>query len=143
MQASSITRPASRALRRLALTAIIALSSLTQAPAAPAPDDGKLRIICFDAHPDDCELQAGGTAAMWAAKGHRVKLISVTNGDIGHRREAGGPLAERRHAEAEDCARRRKSIRSRVATRKTPGRTIASSPISTMTLLTLPPDPRL
>jgi LmbE family N-acetylglucosaminyl deacetylase len=63
--------------------------------------DGKLRIICFGAHPDDCELQAGGVGAMWAAKGHHVKLVSVTNGDIGHWREAGGPLARRRKAEAE------------------------------------------
>jgi N-acetylglucosamine malate deacetylase 1 len=69
---------------------------------APVPtNDGKLRIICFGAHPDDCELQAGGVAAMWAAKGHHVKLVSVTNGDIGHWREAGGPLAQRRKAEAE------------------------------------------
>src|SRR5215471_21189919 len=67
---------------------------------APA-QDGKLRIICFGAHPDDCELQAGGVAAMWAARGHKVKLVSVTNGDIGHWREAGGPLARRRKAEAE------------------------------------------
>ena len=37
--------------------------------AATPPADGKLRIICFGAHPDDCELQAGGVAAMWAAKG--------------------------------------------------------------------------
>src|SRR5437868_5168221 len=69
------------------------------------PDDGKLRIICFGAHPDDCELQAGGTAAMWAAKGHHVKFVSVTNGDIGHWREAGGPLARRRTAEVEQAAR--------------------------------------
>jgi LmbE family N-acetylglucosaminyl deacetylase len=69
-------------------------------PALP-PDDGKLRIICFGAHPDDCELQAGGVAAMWAAKGHHVKFVSVTNGDIGHWREAGGPLAKRRTAEVE------------------------------------------
>jgi N-acetylglucosamine malate deacetylase 1 len=68
---------------------------------APPPDDGKLRIICFGAHPDDCELQAGGVAAMWAAKGHHVKFVSVTNGDIGHWREAGGPLAKRRTAEVE------------------------------------------
>jgi N-acetylglucosamine malate deacetylase 1 len=78
-----------------------------QATAKPAaartvpPDDGKLRIICFGAHPDDCELQVGGTAALWAAKGHHVKLVSVTNGDIGHWRDAGGPLARRRTAEAE------------------------------------------
>jgi LmbE family N-acetylglucosaminyl deacetylase len=81
------------------------------APAQPAarraspPDDGKLRIICFGAHPDDCELQVGGTAALWAAQGHHVKLVSVTNGDIGHWREAGGPLARRRTAEVERAAR--------------------------------------
>ncbi len=69
-------------------------------PAAP-PDDGKLRIICFGAHPDDCELKAGGVALMWAAQGHHVKFVSVTNGDIGHWREAGGPLARRRKAETE------------------------------------------
>jgi LmbE family N-acetylglucosaminyl deacetylase len=64
-----------------------------------------LRIICFGAHPDDCEIQAGGTAAMWAAKGHKVKFVSVTNGDIGHWREAGGPLANRRRAEVEAAAK--------------------------------------
>jgi LmbE family N-acetylglucosaminyl deacetylase len=65
------------------------------------PDDGKLRIIGFGAHPDDCELQVGGTAAMWAKKGHHVLLVSVTNGDIGHWREAGGPLALRRRNEVQ------------------------------------------
>src|SRR5437660_10833892 len=78
----------------------LATPFLTSGGQAP-PDDGKLRIICFGAHPDDCEIQAGGVAAMWAAKGHHVKLVSVTNGDIGHWREAGGPLAKRRKAEAE------------------------------------------
>jgi LmbE family N-acetylglucosaminyl deacetylase len=67
-------------------------------PARPAvpPDDGKLRIICFGAHPDDCEIKAAGVGTMWAALGHHVKLVSVTNGDIGHWRDAGGPLARRR-----------------------------------------------
>jgi N-acetylglucosamine malate deacetylase 1 len=72
---------------------------------AVPPDDGKLRIICFGAHPDDCELQVGGVAAMWAARGHHVKFVSVTNGDIGHWREAGGPLARRRTAEVQRAAR--------------------------------------
>jgi LmbE family N-acetylglucosaminyl deacetylase len=73
-------------------------------PALPA-DDGKLRILCFGAHPDDCELKAGGVAVLWAQHGHHVKFVSVTNGDIGHWREAGGPLARRRKAEVERAAK--------------------------------------
>ena len=69
------------------------------------PEDGKLRIICFGAHPDDCELQAGGTGALWASLGHHVKFVSVTNGDIGHWRDAGGPLALRRKREVEEASR--------------------------------------
>ena len=68
-------------------------------------DDGKLRIICFGAHPDDCEIQAGGVGAMWAAKGHHVLFVSVSNGDIGHWRDAGGPLARRRKAEVDEAHR--------------------------------------
>ncbi len=82
----------------VALTVGLALTSWAQN--AP-PDDGKLRVICFGAHPDDCELQAGGVGAMWASKGHHVKFVSVTNGDIGHWRDAGGPLARRRKEEVE------------------------------------------
>jgi LmbE family N-acetylglucosaminyl deacetylase len=67
--------------------------------AAPDAEDGKLRIIVFGAHPDDAEYKAGGSAAKWAKAGHHVKLVSVTNGDVGHWREAGGPLAQRRLAE--------------------------------------------
>jgi len=69
------------------------------------PDDGKLGIIVFGAHPDDCEIRAGGCGAMWSDKGHHVKLVSVTNGDIGHWRMAGGPLAKRRNAEAQAAAK--------------------------------------
>src|SRR3989442_14997354 len=67
------------------------------------PDDGKLRIICFGAHPDDCEIQASGVGAMWAAKGHHVLFVSVSNGDIGHWREAGGPLGQRRRKEVDQA----------------------------------------
>lgn len=110
-------------MKHLFLTGLAATATLWFASAAPAPSDngqppvliqdhastapahapagdGKLRIICFGAHPDDCEIQAGGVGALWAAQGHKVKLVSVSNGDIGHWREAGGPLAQRRTAEA-------------------------------------------
>jgi LmbE family N-acetylglucosaminyl deacetylase len=81
----------------LGLGALLAWTGVSRAADTP------LRIICFGAHPDDCEIQVGGTAALWAAKGHKVKLVSVTNGDIGHWREAGGPLYLRRKAEAEQA----------------------------------------
>jgi len=64
-----------------------------------------LRIIAFGAHPDDCELKASGVAALWAAQGHKVKFVSMTNGDIGHFKMAGAPLAKRRTAEVVACAR--------------------------------------
>jgi len=64
-----------------------------------------LRIIAFGAHPDDAELKAAGVAAQWAARGHKVKFVAMTNGDVGHFATAGGPLARRRKAEVEECAR--------------------------------------
>ena len=64
-----------------------------------------LRIIAFGAHPDDAELKASGVAALWAAQGHKVKFVAMTNGDVGHFGEAGGPLARRRKAEVAECAR--------------------------------------
>ncbi len=69
------------------------------AVAVGAADDGKLRIIVFGGHPDDCEIDAGGVAVMWAKAGHHVKFVSTTNGDVGHATMAGGPLAKRRTAE--------------------------------------------
>src|SRR5262245_24225192 len=98
---------ASGALRGQATKSGAGIETSAQSVNRPAPParDGKLRIICFGAHPDDCELKAGGTAAMWAAKGHHVKFVSVTNGDIGHWRDAGGPLARRRTAEVQQAAK--------------------------------------
>jgi LmbE family N-acetylglucosaminyl deacetylase len=84
------------------LLSLLAFATLLQAQ----NDDGKLRIIVFGAHPDDAEYKAGGSAVKWARQGHHVKLVSVTNGDIGHWKEAGGPLALRRAAEVAACAKK-------------------------------------
>jgi len=90
----------------LGLSDLIMVNQKTGARAASTPqDDGKLRIIVFGAHPDDCEGKAGGVAAMWAAQGHHVKFVSTTNGDIGHAEIAGGPLARRRTAEVKQAAK--------------------------------------
>jgi N-acetylglucosamine malate deacetylase 1 len=88
-------------MNRLLTVALCGALVLLSAVMTRGADAGNLRIIVFGAHPDDCEIQAGGCAALWAAKGHKVKLVSVTNGDIGHWRDAGGPLAKRRKAEVE------------------------------------------
>ena len=87
---------------RLLLSSLFAFTTLLNAQS----DDGKLRIMVFGAHPDDAEYKAGGSAVKWARQGHHVKLVSVTNGDIGHWREAGGPLALRRAAEVAACAKK-------------------------------------
>lgn len=91
--------------RFLVLASVLAVVVCLQARGQDA-EDGKLRIICFGAHPDDAEYKSGGSAALWAQLGHHVKLVSVTNGDIGHWAMAGGPLAQRRTAESAEVAKR-------------------------------------
>lgn len=58
------------------------------------------------AHPDDCDIKGGGTAALFAEMGHKVKFISVTNGDAGHMQQGGGVLAKRRTDEAKEAGKR-------------------------------------
>jgi LmbE family N-acetylglucosaminyl deacetylase len=89
-------------VRALAVAASALLLGAVTVSAAEAP----LRVIVFGAHPDDCDLDAGGTAALWAAKGHAVKFVALTNGDAGHQSEGGGMLAKRRRAEAQEAGRR-------------------------------------
>ncbi|MEY4628601.1 MAG: hypothetical protein RLZZ595_927 [Bacteroidota bacterium] len=66
----------------------------------------KSRIIVIGAHPDDCDSDAGGTAALLASMGHAVKFVAVTNGDAGHHKIQGKALAERRYAETQEVAKR-------------------------------------
>lgn len=83
---------------------LLAVLFITNLAFSQDTDDGKLRILVFGAHPDDCELKAAGAAIRWAQAGHHVKFVSTTNGDIGHATMAGGPLARRREAEVEKAA---------------------------------------
>ena len=85
---------------------VLAMAPAMAPAAVPVPDDGKLRIIIFGAHPDDAEYFGAGVAMKWAKAGHHVKLVSATNGDVGHWQIAGGPLAQRRKAEVLEVARK-------------------------------------
>src|SRR6476661_8705766 len=66
----------------------------------------KLRVIVIGAHPDDCDLDAGGTAILFAKMGYAVKFVAVTNGDAGHQTMKGKELARRRLAEAQEAGKR-------------------------------------
>src|ERR1700688_1568472 len=59
-----------------------------------------LRLLIIGAHPDDADYAAGGTAALYAAAGHTVRMVSLTNGDAGHHVQPGPSLAKRRLGEA-------------------------------------------
>lgn len=68
---------------------------------SPAP----LRVLILGAHPDDAEYAAGGLAALYRSMGHRVKMVSATNGEAGHHKLAGPKLVERRKLEAAAAAK--------------------------------------
>lgn len=90
----------------LCAIALVVLSTpCTQAQSTDSKTE-PLRIIAFGAHPDDAEFRLGGCALKWTALGHKVKFVSVTNGDIGHWNMAGGPLAIRRTNEVKEAAKR-------------------------------------
>ncbi len=64
--------------------------------------NGKLVVI--GAHPDDCELMAGGTSALYIRQGWKVSFITTTNGDAGHHKMNRSELAVRRKKESEAVA---------------------------------------
>ena len=66
----------------------------------------KINVIVIGAHPDDCDIDAGGTAILFSKAGHNVMFVSVTNGDAGHSEKGGGALAKIRRAEAEEAGKR-------------------------------------
>jgi len=58
------------------LASVVLVPVIAHTQAAPAKP---LRIIAFGAHPDDCDIRAGGTAAKYAALGHRVRRGTVVH----------------------------------------------------------------
>jgi LmbE family N-acetylglucosaminyl deacetylase len=63
-----------------------------------------LRILIIGAHPDDCEIKAGGITSLYRQAGHRVKFVSVTNGDAGHQKLPPAELVRVRKAETDAVA---------------------------------------
>jgi LmbE family N-acetylglucosaminyl deacetylase len=65
----------------------------------------KLNVIVIFAHPDEGEIYAGGISAIYSELGHRVKFLSLTNGDAGHWSMDPVELAKRRYREAMESKR--------------------------------------
>jgi LmbE family N-acetylglucosaminyl deacetylase len=64
-----------------------------------------LNVIVFGAHPDDCDIKAGGVAALFSQMGHKVKFVSLTNGNKGHHTMKPDELAARRKREMQEAGR--------------------------------------
>lgn len=62
------------------------------------------RLLVIGAHPDDPDIRAGGLACSWAAAGHDVRFVSMTDGRGGHHEQGGTELVERRRGEAAAAA---------------------------------------
>jgi N-acetylglucosamine malate deacetylase 1 len=69
------------------------------------PDQAGPRLLCFGAHPDDCEIKSSGLAALWTRAGGRARFVALTDGGAGHHELAGEALVRRRRAEAAAGAR--------------------------------------
>lgn len=91
--------------KRIVLACLLVLT-LQKTTLAQSKTEVPLRIIVFGAHPDDCDLGAGGLAALYTSLGHKVKFVSLTNGDKGHQNKGGGTLASIRLKEAKEAGRR-------------------------------------
>jgi LmbE family N-acetylglucosaminyl deacetylase len=64
-----------------------------------------LNVIVFGAHPDDCDISAGGVSALFVQMGHKVKFVSLTNGNKGHHTMQPDELAARRKQEMQAAGR--------------------------------------
>jgi len=64
------------------------------------------RILAIHAHPDDCEILAGGTLALLAQRGHELTIATMSPGDCGSADLGPEEIAAVRRAEAAAAAER-------------------------------------
>ena len=75
------------------------------APAADAPaSDRPPRVLALHAHPDDVEIQMGGTLCRLADLGWEIAVVTMTAGDLGSADRTRDEIAAVRRAEAKKAA---------------------------------------
>lgn len=63
-----------------------------------------MRVMAFEAHPDDIDLSCAGTLAKYKAQGHEAAIVCVTNGEVGSPTLGKEEIVEIRRKEAENSA---------------------------------------
>jgi len=63
-----------------------------------------MKIMAFEAHPDDVEFLCAGTLAKYASFGHEVAIVCVTNGEVGSPTMDKAQIAAVREKEARNAA---------------------------------------
>jgi LmbE family N-acetylglucosaminyl deacetylase len=63
-------------------------------------------VLIIGAHPDDAEVKAAGTTALWVKHGIQVTFGIMTDGSAGHQSMTTGDLIRRRETEAKEAATR-------------------------------------
>ncbi|MDO4940030.1 MAG: PIG-L deacetylase family protein [Lachnospiraceae bacterium] len=63
-----------------------------------------MNVLAFGAHPDDIEVRRAGTLAKYSKYGHKVFIVTSTNGNIGSATLPKDEIAEIRKAEAAKSA---------------------------------------
>jgi len=71
---------------------------------AVRPPAGPPRVLAIHSHPDDLELQCGGTLCRLADLGCEIVLATLTSGDLGSGEKSREEIAAIRHAEAQRSA---------------------------------------
>lgn len=90
--------------RRLLADSLLTINRLVSSN-EPTSRIGKASALVFAPHPDDEVLGCGGTIALKAQAGVRVKVVVMTDGRASHRTLiAENDLVKMRRAEAEDAA---------------------------------------
>ena len=64
-----------------------------------------LRVMVIGAHPDDPDVNMAGTLIKFARAGARVRMVSMTSGNKGHRTMPPDELAARRYGESQASAK--------------------------------------
>jgi len=65
-----------------AACAAVLAASISAASAADSPQK-KMNILCVGAHPDDAELNCGGTLLRYHKMGHKIFIVLTTSGNTG------------------------------------------------------------